>query len=97
MRYGVGIDVSKEKSTVAIVDETLKVVMKAKEYKHVDSELKELEKILENLGKGNVRIVMEDTGNYYLPVYVYFKEKEYYVVSENAFNLKIKVRKMKPK
>lgn len=88
MRYGVGIDVSKEKSMVAIVDETLKVVMKAKEFKHVDPELKGLEKILENLGKENVRIVMEDTGNYYLPVYVYFKEKGYYVLSENAFKMK---------
>ncbi len=87
MRYGVGIDVSKEKSMVAIVDETLKQEMKTREFKH-DTGLEELGKILENLGKENVRIVMEDTGNYYLPIYVYLKEAGYFVVSENAFKMK---------
>lgn len=63
----VGIDVSKGKSTVAIMRPFGEMVVEPFEVFHTDAELKELACFLEKL-PGETRIVMEYTGNYWQPI-----------------------------
>ena len=63
----VGIDVSKGKSTVAILQPFGVVVAAPFEVSHTDSELDQLAKNIKKLS-GETRVVMEATGVYYEPV-----------------------------
>jgi len=63
----VGIDVSKGKSTIAVVRPFGEVVASPHEVSHTDSELSKLAKMLKSL-KGETKIVMECTGSYHLPI-----------------------------
>jgi len=63
----VGIDVSKGRSTVAIMRPLGEVVALPFDVNHTDSELSELAKRLKSLS-GEVKVVMECTGSYYLPI-----------------------------
>ena len=63
----VGIDVSKGKSTVAIMRPFGEVVAEPFEVAHTDAELRKLACFLEKL-PGETRIVMEYTGNYWQPI-----------------------------
>ena len=63
----VGVDVSKEKSTICILKPFGEVLMPPRDFQHTKSDMKEL---LSNL-KGyddDIRITMEATGNYHLPI-----------------------------
>lgn len=63
----VGIDVSKEKSTVAILRPFGEVVAVPYDVSHTVSELDRLAKVIKKL-PGETRVVMEATGVYYEPV-----------------------------
>lgn len=63
----VGIDVSKGKSTVAVMRAGGEVVISPYDVKHSEEDLTKLSKNL-MMVEGEVRIVMEHTGTYYLPV-----------------------------
>jgi len=63
----VGIDVSKGKSTVAILRPFGEIVASPFEVNHTNSELNELAGKLKNLN-GETKIIMECTGNYHLPI-----------------------------
>lgn len=63
----VGIDVSKGKSTVAVMRPFGEVVVEPFEVSHTDAELRKLACFLEKL-PGETRIVMEYTGSYWQPV-----------------------------
>lgn len=63
----VGIDVSKGKSTVAILHPNKEVVASPFDVSHNPKELGYLVTLLKNLD-GDVKVVMEYTGNYYLPI-----------------------------
>lgn len=63
----VGIDVSKGKSTVAIMRPFGEVVAEPFEVSHTDAELRKLAWFLEKL-PGETRIVMEYTGSYWQPI-----------------------------
>ena len=63
----VGIDVSKGKSTVAILRPFGEVVAAPYDVSHTDSELDRLAKVIKKL-PGETRVVMEATGVYYEPV-----------------------------
>ena len=63
----VGIDVSKGKSTVAVMQPLGVVVISPFEVNHTDSELSELARTLKRLS-GETKVVMECTGSYYLPI-----------------------------
>lgn len=63
----VGIDVSKGKSTVAVIQPFEVVVAEPFDVHHTDSELKELVKFIKSLS-GETKVVMEYTGTYYEPV-----------------------------
>ena len=63
----VGIDISKGRSTVAVMRPFGEVVISPFEVRHTDSELSELARRLKSLN-GETRVVMEATGNYHAPV-----------------------------
>jgi len=83
----VGIDVSKEKSTVCILKPYGELVSRPFEVKHLETELDSLDSFLRRLD-GEIRIVMEATGVYHLPILTYFHEKGYFVSVINPFVMK---------
>lgn len=74
----VGIDVSKGKSTVCILKPNGEVVCKPFELQHNLTSLEALDGLLQRLD-GEVKIVMEATGIYNLPVLTFLDEKGYFV------------------
>lgn len=63
----VGIDISKGRSTVAVMRPFGEVVISPFEVQHTDSELSKLARLLKSLN-GETRVVLEATGNYHMPV-----------------------------
>lgn len=88
MKYGVGIDVSKGKSTVAILSIEGEVIEEPFEINHDINGLNLLEEKLKDISKEDIKIVMEETGTYHLPVLGYLIDKGYFVVAENALKIK---------
>lgn len=88
MKYGVGIDVSKGKSTVAILSVEGEVIEEPFEINHDINGLNLLEEKLKDIPKEDLKIVMEETGTYHLPVLGYLLDKGYFVVAENALKIK---------
>ena len=79
----VGIDVSKGRSTVAVMRPFGEVVISPFEVHHTDCELSELAKLLKSL-VGETRVVMEATGNYHTPVAWLLHDAGLYVSVVNA-------------
>ena len=63
----VGIDISKGKSTVAVIQPFGVVVAEPFDVLHIDSGLKELVRFIKSLS-GETKVVMEYTGTYYEPI-----------------------------
>lgn len=74
----VGIDVSKGKSTIAVMRPFGEIVISPFEVKHTSSDLKVLADTLNRLD-GKTRVVMEYTGKYYQPIARYLYESGLYV------------------
>ena len=83
----VGIDVSKEKSTVCVLKPYGEVIMAPKDVQHTESELEKLVKELHKLQE-EVRVVMEATGAYHLPILSYMKENGFFVALVNPLEMK---------
>ena len=79
----VGIDISKGRSTVAVMRPFGEVVISPFEVRHTDSELSKLAKQLKSLS-GETRVVMEATGNYHAPVAKLLHNAGLYVSVVNA-------------
>ncbi len=79
----VGIDISKGRSTIAVMRPFGEVVISPTEVSHTDSELSELAKLLKNMD-GETRVVMEATGNYHTPVAHVLHNAGLYVSVVNA-------------
>ena len=88
MKYGVGIDVSKGKSTISIMTNNGEVIESSFEINHDIDGLESLVKKIENIPKEDLKIVMEETGTYHLPVLYYLIDKGYFVIAENALKIK---------
>lgn len=88
MKYGVGIDISKGKSTIAIVSIEGEVIKAPFEFYHNQKDLDNLNLLLNNYSKEDLKIIMESTGTYHLPVLSYLIDKGYCVIAENAFRIK---------
>lgn len=88
MKYGVGIDVSKGKSTIAILSIAGEVIETPFEINHDFEGLNLLEEKLKDIPREDLKIVMEETGTYHLPILSYLIDKEYFVVAENALKIK---------
>ena len=74
----VGIDVSKGKSTVAVLQPFGVVVASPYDVLHTGSDLKELVVFIKKL-RGETRVVMEATGTYYEPLARYLQENGIFV------------------
>ena len=83
----VGIDVSKGKSTVCILKPYGEIVCSPFEVLHVEKELEGLDDLLRKLD-GEIRVVMEATGIYHLPIMTFLEEKGYFVSVVNPFAMK---------
>ena len=83
----VGIDVSKEKSTVCILKPYGELVCGPFEIQHTEKDLEGFHNLLEKLN-GEIRIVMEATGIYHLPVLTFLHDKGYFVSVVNPFAMK---------
>ena len=79
----VGIDISKGRSTIAVMRPFGEVVISPFEVRHTDSELSELARQLKSLN-GETRVVMEATGNYHAPVAKLLHDAGLYVSVINA-------------
>ena len=78
-----GIDVSKGKSTVAIMRPFGEVIAEPFEVSHTDTELRKLACFLEKL-PGETRIVMEYTGSYWQPIAKVLHDAGFFVSAVNA-------------
>ena len=83
----VGIDVSKEKSTVCVLKEGGELYIEPFEIDHTEKSLKELYTILEK-DREKVKIVLEATGVYHLPIVTYFVTRNFFVSVINPLLLK---------
>ena len=83
----VRIDVSKEKSTICILKPYGEIVSRPFEFCHTEKELSELTSMLLRLND-DVRVIMEATGIYHLPVLCYLKVKGLFVAVVNPFEMK---------
>lgn len=79
----VGIDVSKGKSTVAILRPFGEIVVSPFDVFHNPKELGELVTLLKSLD-GETKVVMEYTGNYYLPIAQFLHNNGFFVSVINA-------------
>ena len=79
----VGIDISKGRSTIAVMRPFGEVVLSPFEVCHTDSELSALAGRLKSLD-GETRVLMEATGNYHLPVAHALHDAGLYVSVVNA-------------
>jgi transposase len=83
----VGIDVSKEKSTACIIKPYGEIVCIPFEVKHTEKALSELATMLLRFNE-EVKVVMEATGIYHLPILSYLQEKGIFVAVINPFEMK---------
>ena len=83
----VGIDVSKGKSTVCILKPYGEIIASPFEVMHTETELKNLTQMIQRLD-GEVRVVMEATGIYHLPVLSALQDQKLYVAVVNPFEMK---------
>jgi transposase len=83
----VGIDVSKEKSTVCILKPYGEIVSSPYEIMHTEMQVSELAAIIQHFDD-EVKVVMEATGNYHLPVLSFLKEKGIFVSVINPLVMK---------
>ena len=78
----VGIDISKDRSMVAVMRPFGEVVISSFEVHHTASELSTLAKRLKSLS-GETRVIMEATGNYHMPVAQVLHDAGLYVTVVN--------------
>ncbi len=83
----VGVDVSKGKSTVCILKPYGEIVCSPFEVQHEERAMEAFADLLAKLD-GEIRVVMEATGIYHLPVLTFLEEKGYFVSVINPFAMK---------
>lgn len=83
----VGIDVSKGKSTVCILKPYGEIVSSPFEVRHLESDLDSLAQMILRLD-GEVKVTMEATGIYHLPVLNHLQDKGIFVSVVNPFEMK---------
>lgn len=83
----VGIDVSKGKSTICVLKPYGEIVCSPFEVQHVETDLEDVHSFLKKLD-GEIRIVMEATGIYHLPVLSFLYDKGYFVSVINPYAMK---------
>ena len=84
----VGIDVAKGKSTVCILKPYGEIVSKPFDITHTEKDLSELATMILRF-EDEVKVVMEATGIYHLPVLPYLQEKGIFVAVINPYLMKV--------
>ena len=87
MLNAVGIDVSKGKSTVAVLRPADVVVRKPFDISHTKKDLAQLVSFIKGLD-GETRIVMESTGHYHEPILKALSEADFFVSAVNPHLIK---------
>ena len=87
MLNAVGIDVSKGKSTVAVLQPADVVVRKPFDVPHTKKDLAQLASFIKDLD-GETRIVMESTGHYHEPILKALHEAGLFVSAVNPHLIK---------
>ena len=85
--FAIGIDVSKFKSTIAIIKDG-DIFTKPFTINHSQEGFDNFECKLKGIDKSQIKIVMESTGIYHLTLLTKLLENNYFVCVENAFLLK---------
>ena len=85
--FAIGIDVSKSKSTIAIIKDG-EIFAKPFTITHSQDGFQCFKNKLKDIDKSQIKIVMESTGIYHLPLLTKLLENDYFVCVENAFLLK---------
>ena len=83
----VGIDISKDKITVCALEQGSKIIWKPFDVSLNKTEVEELIEKLEKL-KEEVKITMEATGKYHLPILYELKDRGYFVAVINPLKMK---------
>lgn len=83
----VGIDISKEKITVCALEQGSKIIWKPFDVSLNKTEIEELIEKLEKL-KEEIKITMEATGKYHLPILYELKDRGYFVTVINPLKMK---------
>lgn len=83
----VGIDVSKGKSTVTILQPGEQVILKPCDFYHTQTGINSLIKIIKELG-GDTKVCMEHTGRYYEPVASWLTDAGLFVSAVNPILIK---------
>ncbi len=83
----VGIDVSKGKSIVYIMKPGSEVLKSPFEINHTIDELESLAALIKSFDE-EIRVVLEDTGHYHLPVVAPLVENRIFVCCVNALQMK---------
>ena len=89
-KVAVGIDAAKGKSTVFIMNDNGEVLKSSFDVNHTKSDLNDLKKILDEIGKDkDIKVVMEATGVYHWPIFSFLKRNGYFVSIINPLVMKI--------
>ncbi len=83
----VGVDVSKSKSTIAVLSSTGELVLKPSEFHHNEQDLGQLITMLKNQSD-EIRVVMEATGHYHYPILKQFLASNLFVTLVNPYLMK---------
>ncbi|MGL5435476.1 MAG: IS110 family transposase [Lachnospiraceae bacterium] len=84
----VGIDVSKGKSTVCMLKANGEVIRTPFEVSHTDDELTILTQMIQMLKNEEIRVVLEATGIYHLPVVTFLQQENIFVCVVNPLLMK---------
>lgn len=87
MMISVGVDVSKGKSTVCILKPYGEIISTAFEINHTEQELSELATMILRFND-EVKVILEATGVYHLPILSYLQDRGIFVAVINPFEMK---------
>lgn len=83
----VGIDISKSKSTIAIINSEGQLLLKPKNYNHTSNDLKGLIDLIKGY-QDDVKVAMEATGHYHYPILKALLNEHIYVSLVNPYVMK---------
>ena len=84
----IGIDISKGKSTVCFLKPYGELVKSPFEITHTEGSLTYLSTLIKSLSEDEVKIVMESTGSYHLPILTFLKSQGFFVSVINPLLMK---------
>jgi transposase len=83
----VGIDVSKSKSTVAIIDSDGQILLKPRNFDHTQSDMLNLIALINSYSQ-DVKIAMEATGHYHYPILKILMDQGFFISLINPYVMK---------